>query len=114
MKHAELIARLEGGETGRDLDAILWYTLVEKPEPGDKIDKDMIDRWPHFTTSLDAAVALVERVRPGWRWSCGLGPSAAMATIYNPDAGPMSDDRWKAVAPTPAAALLAALLRAEG
>lgn len=26
--------------------------------------------WPHVTSSLDAALALVERVLPGWGWHC--------------------------------------------
>jgi hypothetical protein len=59
----ELIERLEKAEAGsRKLDAALWYALVEKPALGEKRDRDMIGRWPAYTTSLDAALALAERL----------------------------------------------------
>lgn len=59
-----LIERLEAAEVGsRELDAAIWYALIETC--GGKPDRDMIDRWPAYTTSLDAALALAERVLPG-------------------------------------------------
>jgi hypothetical protein len=117
-KHAELIARLEGGETGRDLDAIIWYLIIERPEPGDKIDQDMINRWPDYTTSLVDAVALVEQRRAGddidLELRHGIGGFATDATIYGGAYSPDEGKSWKAWAPSPAAALICALLKAEG
>lgn len=66
---------------------------------------------PPILQSLDAAIALVERVLPGWKWSVGshggrfragvvkTSPLRPMPTISNAD--------------TPALALIAALLRAK-
>jgi hypothetical protein len=85
-ERADLIARLEAAEVGsRDLDAAIWLLVVEKPRPGGKVDRDMFGRWPAFTTSLDAALALAERVLPGcfpgvqknrWTFHDGLAWSA--------------------------------------
>jgi hypothetical protein len=111
-----LLARVEGGgEEDRALDAEIalhlgeafcmrrWYS-----------DVVWQFRWqadceweplPHFTTSLDAAVALVERVRPGnvleVEGFAGSAQWGAMVAEHG------------ATAPTPARALIAALLRAE-
>lgn len=70
---------------------------------------------PSYTASLDAALALVERVLPGWRrcleevepgarWWAGVKPPDDTTSGYR-------GDRF-AYAPTPALALCAALLRA--
>lgn len=48
----------------RGIDAALWYALVEKPQPGDKIDRDMIGRMPRYTASLDEALELAEHIQP--------------------------------------------------
>ena len=57
MTAEEIVERLERGEAGRGIDmAIAIYFLpswASHPEPSEL---------PHLTTSLDAAVALVERV----------------------------------------------------
>lgn len=73
--------------------------------PGDSV--------PAYTASLDAALALVERVRPGWWWCsrsddtegayANLGPART-----NPNAG---GPCWRAYAPTAPIALCLALLR---
>lgn len=106
-----LIERLEAAEVGsREFDCEVWcifdgWAGVDKP--------------PCVTTSLDAALALAERVLPGWRmhvlqdqdgmyqtdnaakrWFCGIhekrGPGNVMAH-----------------APTPALALCIAILKAK-
>lgn len=69
---------------------------------------------PAYTASLDAALALVGRVLPGWRWM--------VRRVYPEDSGPLyaayvmpADDRAIGdvpSAPTPALALIKALLRA--
>lgn len=92
-----LLARVEGGEENRALDAEIALHLGEAFCRYRSLDAVWQFRWqddceweplPHFTTSLDAAVALVERVRPG-DW----------LTMHD--------------APTLACALIAALIRAE-
>lgn len=101
MTIAELLERVEGA-TGpdRELDAAIECALAStwgsaiNPRP--------------YTASLDAALALVERVRPGWTWEGGRDPAkASWAYLYAKIDGPT----FSASAPTPALALLAALLR---
>lgn len=41
-----------------------------------------------YTTSLDAAIALVERVLPGWFWTCGKCKLNAHATVGPDRDGP--------------------------
>jgi hypothetical protein len=70
---------------------------------------------PLYTASLDSALALVERVRPGQKWMiASVGYDAGVwqdgkagAYLYDPILTP---PRWKGFAATPALALLAALL----
>lgn len=91
---AELLQRLEtAAEGGRELDAAIFKALGG-PLPdefmGVKVDLqwqpdgnatiavgDMQVRYepPTYTTSLDDALALVERVLPGWFWRGGRVPS---------------------------------------
>lgn len=78
--------------------------------PGD--DSEGYYSLPNVTESLDAAVALVERVRPGWHWATATLPNnKAMAAIGN------LADRGKepptVEAATPAIALLIALLESH-
>lgn len=63
-----------------------------------------------FTSSIDAAIALVERVRPGWAWNVGnVGeedrPSVALTVPFEPY------QDFVAHGATPALAVIAALLR---
>jgi len=88
--HSELVARLEGASEGsRELDALVWlrfnrpeYTggvkalemrgwydgrghLILETDAGEEVADDL--PIGHVTTSLDAALALAERVYPdGW------------------------------------------------
>lgn len=83
-KHTELIARLEAAEVGsRELDAEVWDIEDDRPRwsfgddfPIYKRDPDdsvAFDSPPPYTTSLDAALALAERV--------GLKPALALMTV---------------------------------
>lgn len=47
----------------RELDVAIWQALCWKDHYRD------IAKGTVFTASLDASVALVERVLPGWHWS---------------------------------------------
>ena len=116
-----LLARVEG-EKGEDraMDAEIalhiggcvryrnWYDDDAKTQHAWHFKWQDDCEWeplPHFTTSLDAAVALVERVRPGnvleVEGFAGSAQWGAMVAEHG------------ATAPTPARALIAALLRAE-
>lgn len=68
---------------------------------------------PRFTASLDAALTLVERVLPGWRWIVDSDfdrspPYAAQVK----QRGQQWSEAPRAFAPTPALALCISLLRA--
>ena len=69
---------------------------------------------PAYTASLDAALALVERVLPGAGWLCGVAQDHYMAEIFRTRyVSGVIPRMGYAEAPTPALALLAALLRAK-
>lgn len=76
------------------------------------------DDLPDITTSLDAALALVERVLPGWLWevttiTTGVGGIRyPTALVMSPDHAPGEEIQTFGEARTPALALLAALLKA--
>lgn len=139
----DLLKRLESGETGREIDAEVFrhlgYTvkmiapfagsaggrfLAYPPNGPERCEPARLA----ITTSLDAAVALVERVLPGWRISLDqihpetINAKGWTASVCTPDFDVMffcvteheKGKRWLASAPTPAAALVAALLKAEG
>lgn len=83
----------------------------------DWIGYDLLNVSPHVTASLDAVVALAERVLPGWRWGVmtAVGPESRrgpfMATLDCPESSGFGMNARDAHA-TPALALLLALLRA--
>lgn len=54
-----LIAKLEAA-TGpsRELDALIWLRVVEKPSDGRR-DRDMVGRSPAYTLFIDDAITLV-------------------------------------------------------
>lgn len=131
-ERAKLIERLEKAEAGsRELDCWIGYhadLLVDDMSWREKIDKFGIEHalnaatsysnvWrtqlPHYSTSIDAAVALVERLLPGWtiasigqddgkRWHAEL--RKGYRTSYSTVA--------LAGSPTPALALCLAALKA--
>lgn len=126
--HADLLARVEAA-TGpdRELDAALWldftpgatrrastvksskglwpdYTIDETREAGGALIVV-----PAYTASLDAALALVERVLPGWVWSVGnLASGGGQAYLMRAQSAALIGGK----ASTPALALLAAMLKA--
>lgn len=137
----DLLSRVEAA-TGPDgeLDAALWLrfvpgttrkaTTVNHPKGPYIIDETRehfrLVTVPAYSASLDAALALCERVLPGWAW-CAAGPDAetseplCWATLAGPVRmvkldwdGPPEPDRETitSYAMTPALALLAALLKA--
>lgn len=110
----ERLEKLEGPDRQLD-DAILAYSYGTKPIgfflPGSKIDKEM----PRLTASLDAAIALCERVLPGrgYGFLPGWTKDGAFAGVICADSGPV-DLLAATIAPgpTPALALLLATLKA--
>jgi hypothetical protein len=137
----ELAERIERGETGREIDMDV-FELFEMPMPdkfatldlpahaweaadnqgryvmtGVSINHPLFQigyKCPEYSTSLDAVAALAERVLPGWRWLIEYddhrGPSyGAQVKRHGEDWGL----HRRRLADTPAAALLAAILRAK-
>ncbi len=121
---ADLLARVEAA-TGpdRELDRLIvlatiipegpgvvrepWgdgsYTIYDNGRKMGRVTAD------EYTKSLDAALALVERVRPGWTWQLWWD-ARRMAVLIAP--GHKSPPYFKATAATPPLALIAALLSA--
>lgn len=138
---AALLPRLEGGEASDDLDALILCAFaapagsyVEQspingawciydgttdrsglPRLWDKRGWYRVGGWP-LTQSLDAALALAERVLPGWAWmvrgSHYDGDEASRARVWQPYADPPAGD-FDALSPTPALALCAAIVKAK-
>lgn len=106
-KLRELLARVESAaepliELDREIGGILEAALVNIVEP------------PRYTSSIDAAVALCERVLPGWKWAvrnCSGGPTAS---VHHGSETPNVWNKTKAArSSTPALAFCAAILRAK-
>ncbi len=131
---SELISRLEKAEgPDREIDAWIGYhtdLAVEGMSWRAKIDRFGIDHamkaatsdsniWstslPPYTASLDATVALIERVLPGWGWQIGPFPKmrAQLAEPIQTNYGPGVGVRGQSTGPTAPIALLLALLRAK-
>lgn len=132
------------GGPDRELDAVLWALVIEGLEvvefqneilgqkDGYEIRLGTIDpgkvqrnftcyqsRIPHYTASLDAAIALVEKVLPGRSWSVRDQKESSFPRAVGAHAHIMAacgDDTlrgdFSAQAPTPALALCLALLKA--
>jgi hypothetical protein len=66
---------------------------------------------PAYSASLDAALALCERVLPGWRWVV-YGPDMDVRPHAWVSADNFRDDEGQALGSTPALALVAAMLKA--
>ncbi len=103
----DILARLSVAEAGsRELDALVGSQLEPTVFHGPAIT-------PRYSTSLDAALALAERVLPGWRRHLNeLPPSTGLgweATVWT-DAADLSVHPSRA--PTPALALCIAILKA--
>ena len=122
-----LITRLEeAAEGSRELDAAIWYAVhepdvdypgirTEQTEQGPRevLTCELGSKWAddvgHVTTSLDAALALAERVLPGVWWNVRAPHRRVAKAALYPSAGPVSVGRAR----NPALALCAAILRAN-
>ena len=134
MNHAELIARLEAATRGRrslGRDILVALEVVREVEPSMFYGIGNEDVWhygdaaesegcwqmlPDPTTSLDSALALAERVLPGWVWEIQIDAGGAVVQCDDewwgegyvaPDVGGVYAD-----AKTPALSLCIAILRA--
>jgi hypothetical protein len=140
MEVQALIERLEKAEgPDREIDARLCAALYDIPDPPKAFklgacpprrphhDDWQVECWSaaglvrsytpaNYTASLDAALALVERVLPGWWWSvyCTAGPNPetrdtfTAAVFPRTQVGPPETSR----APTAPLAILIAALKA--
>ncbi len=73
------------------------------------VPADKSEGRPPYTASVDACIALMERVMPGWHWHVGYGPKGVMpyASLSK------GKIRVEAIAATVPLALLTALLEAK-
>ena len=116
-----LIARLEAAEAGsRELDDAAWfaatgekasYPFDDETDPHIRYGTLAWVRLPRSTTSLDAALALAERVLPGWVWNMG-NDTRCWAHLWN-DLPTYDGNPSMGRAATPAVALCNAILRAK-
>ncbi len=133
-----LITRLEeAAEGSRELDALIAVEFDLTSEDGDLSARRSLalyglekfaerasrynNAWreflPHYTTSIDAALALAERVLPGIIWTVCRLPSGNTLAKHGPFYATLeSDDEWSPMldqsAATPALALCIAILKA--
>lgn len=110
----ELIRRLEGGEVGFDIGIEISNALFD-PCPDDL--RLLCVR--ASGGSLDSALALVARVRPGWYWMIDGSLQTSTEACLTDGSVPSSEvreevNRFFGRAPTECGARLAALLEAEG
>jgi hypothetical protein len=81
----DLIKRLEEAEEGSaDLDREVERALGVIPM-GVREDGTWGQKQRPWTTSLDAALALAERVLPGWAWSAGGSRGEHYGRLDTPD-----------------------------
>jgi hypothetical protein len=110
MTQAEIIAKLkEAKGPDRKIDAAVFRYFAKAPDEhwyqyGDDYLNDT--NCPKVTSSLDAAISLVEREKPGWTWEVASG---GRAFIYCEDE--LAAKMVKAA--TPAIALVIALIGGE-
>lgn len=125
-KHADIIERLEKAEgPDRAIDVAIALATKDYSERAYQSDKMMrpkgteytVERFlsdrlsSRYTGSLDAAIALVERMLPGWKWSLD---SEGRATLWN---GRFGLERYKTIddgGRSSPAALLITMFRALG
>lgn len=106
MTHSQLIARLEQlTAPDREVDGDLWLHLF-KGKPFDTVESGQ-----PFTASVDAALALAEKVLPGWYW---LKPNIYLMAMYRPGHGDTESVEHTGYHPVNAIALCIAILKAHG
>lgn len=104
-----LLTKLQSAKEGsRELDVEIYRACGFKVYPQDEPSRDTAGDAPHLTTSLDAIVSLIERVKPGAQWDLNNFECRAALSVR----GAFYD--YTAIAPTPALALCISLLRAMG
>lgn len=118
-----LIARLEAAAEGsRELDAEIAIFLNPKLAEWERFGgelhgpSDSIFHAPHYTTSIDAALALVPE---GWAWFAqriGQPFSTGFARLWLPAARTkgLKIEQYQSEAATPALALVIAAMKARG
>lgn len=125
---AALLARVEGASgPDREIDAevcLAFGAAVEEPQRN-RFGEIIVPAWwtmpgasraiwPHRTTpwfvtaSIDVTVRLAEKVLPGWAWSVGNRTVGGQAYVMKRGEGLIEGK-----APTPALALVAAIIRAK-
>ena len=101
LRLATDIETLEGPD--REMDARVW-AILEQPD----------GRVPQYTASVDAALALLREVLPGWRPAIteyyARGGFSVQLTVLDPERWPLA--MRNAYAPTLPLAICAAVLRA--
>jgi hypothetical protein len=127
----ELAERIERGETGLEIDAAAYGLLFDAEireqeyayfdgalETREflktqlwKDGKYVAGEAPRYSTSLDAVAALAERVLPGWGFYLRKDTDGCGCGMVYPEANRVTP--CHVTTPTPAAALLAAILRAK-
>lgn len=122
----ELIAKLESASEGsREIDIELMCLLGGARHVGDGVyygpneavwhtseiaENEGYYMLPSPSRSIDAALALAERVMPGcWANICTLGGKVWVHSKWSSGGGP----RWRGDSATPALAICAAILRAS-
>lgn len=107
----DLIARLEAAEVGaRELDHLIFMHTAPMEVSSHWSPND---RMTLYTTSLDAALALAERVLPGWGWCMRTDETGqCFANVFpgNPNIDRIFYDAYAATHPI---ALCIAILRAK-
>jgi len=114
-----LITKLQSAGSGsRELDAEIAMRFGRDYGPVEEWDVPGRTAWvsdecaAHYTTSLDAALALVDEVLPGWSWDLSGGTPSHGVLPYATLNGSNIDPTIQAEHKSPVIALLIALLRA--
>ena len=110
-KLADLLAKVTAA-TGPDIEIDAALYVLEVPRMADVLphwsDVQKRDLITPYTASIDAALALVERMLPGWGVSLHIGDTGASCAVSKPV---KFEEIWGS-APTVPLAILAALLSA--
>lgn len=109
-----LLERVEKADWPQDM--VLYSPFVDEAARTLGFEKDSDDAWCFHLAlqgSLDAAVALVEKMLPGWAWGVHVNLRAVGGFLAHvTERSPIRPMPNIGAAPTPALALIAALLRA--
>lgn len=116
----EVNIALEGGEpVGKTANYVMEpYWAIRRPNPAYVGGFENGPNYP-VTTSLDAALALAERVLPGWLWDVTTITTAVgglrkpLASVVRPDQPEGEEIKTWGYASAPALALCIAILRAK-